>query len=79
MPGGKPAGAFYFYVADPLVESASDAAEAVESEMRKLFRLRGITLCDVEILEAMDKGEEAFAGCRLSCRKAANCARARRR
>ena len=28
--------------------------------MRKLFRLRGITLCDVEILEAMDKGEEAF-------------------
>ena len=60
LPGSKPAGAFYFYVADPLVETATDAAEAVEGEMRKLFRLRGITLCDVEILEAMDKGEEAF-------------------
>ena len=59
-PGSKPAGAFYFYVADPLVETATDAAEAVESEMRRLFRLRGITLCDVEILEAMDKGEEPF-------------------
>ena len=47
-------------MADPLVETATDAAEAVEGEMRKLFRLRGITLCDVEILEAMDKGEEAF-------------------
>lgn len=39
-PGSKPAGAFYFYVADPLVETATDAAEAVESEMRRLFRLR---------------------------------------
>ena len=51
-------------MADPLVETATDAAEAVEGEMRKLFRLRGITLCDVEILEAMDKGEERLACCR---------------
>lgn len=58
VPGAKPAGAFYFYVADPLVESATDAAEAVEGEMRRLFRLRGVTLCDVEILEATDRGEE---------------------
>ena len=41
LPGSKPAGAFYFYVADPLVETATDAAEAVEGEMRKLFRLAG--------------------------------------
>lgn len=41
IPGGKPAGAFYFYVADPLVESASDAAEIVEGKLREVFQLRG--------------------------------------
>ena len=56
LPGGKPAGAFYFYVADPLVESASDAAEIVEGKLRELFQLRGVALSDVEILSAMDKG-----------------------
>lgn len=58
IPGGKPAGAFYFYVADPLVESDTDAQETVEGLLRKTFCLRGISLCDVEILEAMDRGEE---------------------
>ena len=58
LPGAKPAGAFYFYVADPLVETAADAAEIVEKEMRKLFLLRGVTLYDVEIMEAMDRGDE---------------------
>lgn len=57
-PGGKPAGAFYFYVADPLVESETDAKEAVEEVLRKTFCLKGVSLCDVEILEAMDRGEE---------------------
>lgn len=58
VPNGLPAGAFYFYVADPLVESASDAAEAVEALLRKTFCLRGITLYNVEVLEAADSGEE---------------------
>lgn len=57
IPGGKPAGAFYFYVADPLVECASDAKTVVEGKLRDLFQLRGITLSDVEIVAAMDEGE----------------------
>jgi len=57
IPGAKPAGAFYFYVADPLVESDTDAAGIVESKLRDLFQLRGITLSDVEIVSAMDEGE----------------------
>lgn len=57
IPGGKPAGAFYFYVADPLVESASDAAEIVEGKLREIFQLRGVALSDVDILSAMDEGD----------------------
>ncbi len=57
IPGGKPAGAFYFYMADPLVESESDLTETVEGLLRKLFHLRGISLYDVEVIEAMDSGE----------------------
>ena len=57
VPNAKPAGAFYFYVADPLVESGSDAKEAAEGELRKLLMLRGVTLYDVEVMEATDAGE----------------------
>lgn len=59
IPGGKPAGAFYFYVADPLVESTDDLTATVETQLRKLFLLKGITLYDVEVIEAMDSGETA--------------------
>jgi ATP-dependent helicase/DNAse subunit B len=31
----------------------------VEDQLRKLFRLKGITLYDVEVIEAMDSGETA--------------------
>ena len=57
IPGAKPAGAFYFYVADPLVESDSDLKSIVEDKLREKFQLRGIALSDVEILEAMDHGD----------------------
>ncbi len=57
FPGSLPAGAFYFYVANPLVESETDAKALVEEELRKLLQLRGIALADVEILSAMDGGE----------------------
>lgn len=54
IPGGRPAGAFYFYVADPLLESETDAAQVVEAKLREVFYLRGISLSDVEIIQAMD-------------------------
>lgn len=60
IPNAKPAGAFYFYVADPLVESDSDLASVAESKLREVFQLRGITLSDVEIYSAMDEGETPF-------------------
>ncbi len=53
---GVPAGAFYFYVADPLVESPQDAQALAEAGLRKLLQLRGVTLADVEVLDAMDEG-----------------------
>ena len=55
MPGALPAGAFYFYVADPLVESESDVQALVEDQLQKLLHLRGIALADVEIVNAMDE------------------------
>lgn len=54
IPGGRPAGAFYFYVGNPLLESETDAAEVVEAKLREVFYLRGISLSDVEIVQAMD-------------------------
>ena len=57
LPNAKPAGAFYFYVADPLVESDSDLGSIVESKLRDVFHLRGIALSDVEIVSAMDEGD----------------------
>lgn len=55
--GAKPAGAFYFYVADPLVETEEDIRETVESKLRELLVLRGVTLSEVEVLHAMDEEE----------------------
>lgn len=57
IPGAKPAGAFYFYVADPLVEADSDLQAVAEEKLREKFQLRGIALSDVEILQAMDDGD----------------------
>lgn len=57
VPGSKPAGAFYFYVADPIVESESDIKAAVEDKLRSLLTLKGVTLCEVEVMEATDAGE----------------------
>lgn len=59
IPDAKPAGAFYFYVADPLVETASDLQSLAEDRLREKFQLRGIALSDVEILTAMDNSDIA--------------------
>lgn len=60
LPNAQPAGAFYFYVADPLVDSETDVRETVEGKLREVFQLRGIALSDVEILHAMDENEVPF-------------------
>ncbi len=50
---GKPAGAFYFTVRDPLVE-AEDVKEAAERAIAKKLRLEGVVLADVQVVDAMD-------------------------
>ncbi len=60
IPNAKPAGAFYFYVADPLIKSDTDLKSYVENKLRNEFHLRGIALSDVEILNAMDSGDVPY-------------------
>ena len=55
-PRALPAGAFYFYVADPLVESDTDLQAVVEGELGAAAAA-GIALVDVEVLRAMDEQE----------------------
>ena len=50
---GKPAGAFYFTVRDPLVD-AEDVKEAAEKAIAKQLRLEGVVLADVSVVDAMD-------------------------
>ncbi len=50
---GRPAGAFYFTVKDPLVD-AEDVKEAAEKAIAKQLRLDGVVLADVKVVEAMD-------------------------
>ncbi len=50
---GLAAGAFYFTVKDPLVD-AEEAKEAVEKELARALRLRGVVLADTQVVEAMD-------------------------
>lgn len=58
--GSRPAGAFYFYVGNPLLESDTDVKEAVEAKLREVFYLRGIVLNDVEVFDASDSEEAPY-------------------
>lgn len=57
----KPAGAYYFRVQDPLVSSEDDIRESVERLLAKEWKLRGVTLAETEIVEAMNGGEAGYA------------------
>ena len=52
--GSKPAGAFYFTVNDPMVESAEDVKSAAEAAIAKEMQLKGVVLADTEVVQAMD-------------------------
>ncbi len=56
-PHTHPAGVFYFHVHDPLVPLEEDVQAIVEDELRKRLMLKGITLSDVSVLQAMDGGD----------------------
>ncbi|NBG87361.1 helicase-exonuclease AddAB subunit AddB [Isachenkonia alkalipeptolytica] len=65
----RPAGVFYFKIEDPMVKDpgAEDPSEAereayekaVEKEINKQLKMKGLALKDVEVLKKMDKNLEA--------------------
>lgn len=61
VPGSKPAGAFYFHVADPLARIDSDEPARAEADILKQLQMKGVALADEAVLSAMDRGEEAVA------------------
>lgn len=50
---GNPAGAFYFTIQDPMVDTA-DVKESAEKAIAKKLHLKGIVLADVNVVEALD-------------------------
>jgi len=60
--GGRPAGAFYFHVADKPIDTESRDPEEVERLRLKELRLRGVVLKDARVIGAMaDRPEQALA------------------
>jgi len=60
-----PAGAFYFKVADPVVESESRDPDVVEGERARELRLSGLYIDDQAVLSAMSPGVEGIVNLRL--------------
>lgn len=54
IPGALPAGAFYFTVRDPLVNSPRDIQAEAEKLIAQEMHLKGIVLADAEVVGAMD-------------------------
>ena len=59
--GANPAGAFYFTVQDPLVQSEEDIREKAEELIAKELRLRGVVLAEAEVVDAMDTDIPGFS------------------
>ena len=54
-PSAQPAGAFYQWMGDPLVDQ--EKKSAIETELAKRLCLKGVVLSDVQVLEWMDGGK----------------------
>lgn len=61
----RPAGAFYFKVADPVVESDSRDPDVIEGERMRELRLSGLYIDDQAVLSAMSPGVENIVSLRL--------------
>ncbi|MEA4896957.1 MAG: PD-(D/E)XK nuclease family protein [Christensenellaceae bacterium] len=60
--GGKPSGAFYFNVSDPLIETEERDEQLVERAREKKLRLNGLTLKDERVVRAMAAEPELSLG-----------------
>ncbi|MEN1759104.1 helicase-exonuclease AddAB subunit AddB [Anoxynatronum sibiricum] len=54
----KPAGMFYFYLDDPLVNMNADDEAAAREEIRKQLKMNGLVLENLEIIREMDHSME---------------------
>lgn len=52
--GAVPAGAFYFTVQNPMVQSPQDVQAEAERLIAREMRLKGVVLAETEVVEAMD-------------------------
>ena len=59
--GANPAGAFYFTMQDPLVQTEEDIREKAEELIAKELRLKGVVLADAEVVDAMDADIPGFS------------------
>ncbi|AOT71673.1 helicase-exonuclease AddAB subunit AddB [Geosporobacter ferrireducens] len=57
----KPAGIFYFKIDDPMIKADERIVEAIEKEIRKKLKLKGLVLKDVHIIRQMDREIEGYS------------------
>ena len=53
--GAEPAGAYYYRVTEPKVDVGEETPEAVDSKMAGELKMRGVTLADPAVVEALDR------------------------
>lgn len=51
----KPGGIFYFKIDDPLIKTEAEVKEAIEQQLVRELKLRGLVLEDVNIVREMDR------------------------
>ena len=56
-----PAGIFYFKIDDPMIKNSQPEAEAIEKEINKKLKLKGLALKDVKIIREMDNSIEKYS------------------
>lgn len=57
----KPAGVFYFKIDDPMVRTEEKVVDAIEKEIRKKLKMKGLVLKDVKIVQEMDREIEGYS------------------
>ena len=50
-----PAGAFYFKIDDPLINSNDDDKDSIEQAIHKELKMDGLVLKDIKVIEALDR------------------------
>jgi ATP-dependent helicase/nuclease subunit B len=57
----KPAGIFYFKIDDPLVDTQEKVKEAIEREIRKKLKMKGLVLKDAAVVREMDREIDGYS------------------